>query len=515
MTEVPIAESIVLYTDASFYLDSKISGAGIHGYTFTPEPPKKGTGNPKAVPTVKGYWHPEMEVAAPKPEPAEGEEAVVNKNLKGGVEKVTPIEYLDIILGLGRKQSNNEAELASFSIALNWLISNEQYKNIVILTDSKFVQVGSNKMLEKWERSNWITGSGQPVKYRAQWEIVKAQLDKLKATRESVDIGWVKSGGGFIGNDIADKHAERGAALTRNEDEEPIIETKPAQGYWGIKTGAPRLLQYPRWYFSTAEEEFLVGEDKAVYYVGCHGTKDKEDELNGKPYADNFFGVVIAKRDPVLEMIRQLAIERDDSRRGAVCIGRLDSIFAAKSYKLSLDYKTRFMNVHHRRIDINDADGSPIVVEQTPIGLGLRMIDSVNTLRRALTNVLAGDSYYRVTDVTNILYEGEGTKASPTVLSKKVTQITKYIDLAVEFNLTRANEEASPFVGNIRLILGSDILSRNQMAALAGEVKSIKVVTWRESDTAGRYATLVEMNDGDIGLWARNKANIFLKGDRQ
>lgn len=491
MTDTQVATSIVLYTHASFYLEAKVSGAGIHGYTFIEELPKKGSGNPKAVPTAKGYLHPSFTA-----------------------EKVSIVEYVDLIHPSDCKLSNNEAELDAFNKALEWLIETPQYTTVLLVTASRFVGVGIEKMLAKWEQAKWVTGNGQPVKYRPLWESVRDNLAKLRTDR-TVVIETIKEGEGYLGHDVATKHSEKGAALTRNKDKVPVIELTPSQGYWGVKNNAPRLLQYPRWYFSTVEEDYLLEDGSAVYYVGCHGGKDKEDELNGKPYADNFFGVVICKTpDPVMEMIRKLAIDNDKHRRGAVCIGRLDSIFSAKGYKTSQTYGTRFMTIHRRKMDINDADGSPIVVEQTPIGLGLRMIDSVNTLRRALQNVLAGDPYYRSTDITNILYEGDGSKESPVKLASKITQVTKFIDLNVEFNLTKAKETPDPFTGTIRLILGHDVLSRNQMAALTSEVESIKVITWRESDVAGRYAVLVTMKNGDVGLWARSKANLFLKREK-
>ncbi|MNG00595.1 hypothetical protein D3C84_835370 [compost metagenome] len=130
-----------------------------------------------------------------------------------------------------------------------------------------------------------------------------------------------------------------------------------------------------------------------------------------------------------------------------------------------------------------------------------------------MKNIRNGDKYFVLTEITDLIYEDKDTKGNRK-LKPLVTQITKYIDVKPVFNLEKENAEPKPYEAKVRLILGSDIISRNQLAALGPDVKSVKVVTWRESDKVGRYATMVELENGDVGLWARFESNIHYAIDR-
>lgn len=488
MADQPMPEHAIIYVDAGFDLEpEKVSGMGVHGYTYLNELPKKGTGNPKALPSDNGYLF----------------EGIVGN-------RVTPVHYIDLISGTRDCGTNNEAELLAFLHGLKWLEENPQIKHCKMFSDSKMVTVGTTNHLAGWPEKNWLGRTGKPVPYRALWERVKPVWDALKERMELLTIEWIQSHSGFLGNETADQLATRGKVLGHRRDHEAVYHMKEAQGYWGSKNNAPRILQAPRWYFSTTDLEYNREDGSTLYYVGCHGTKDKEDDLPGKKYADNFFGVIRKKEaDPVLEALREAAIKKDPKRDGAILIGHLDTIFSPKSYKEFETFKTKFLYDKKARIDFLDAKKTSILVQLKPVGLGFRMISTLESLTRALDKVVAGDPYYRITDITDLLYEGQGDKKPTRKLKASLTQIVKYLDINAEFNLEKASNEPKPFNDKIRLILGNDILSRNQLAAIAEEIVSIKVVTWRESDLVGRYATLVELTTGDIGLWARTEANIY------
>lgn len=487
-TEPAVASSAILYCDGGFQPDSKISGWGVHGYTYLDEEPKKGTGNPKAVPTDKGYLFGER---------------IGNK--------VTVVEYVDIVAGKKDARSSNEVELYALLDAIKWLKDNPQITKVTILTDSRYVVQGTNDHLPTWPSNNWLNKRGDPVKYRPVWEKIAEIVTELKSYM-NFNLDWVKSHEGEPGNTAADTAAWKGKVMARNEDAEPLVRVNPAQGYWGIKNTAPRILQAPRWYSSTTDKDFRRADGSCIYYVGSHGSKDKEDDLYGKRYADNFLGVVrINDPDPVMEALRLNAISKDPRGRGAIVIGHLDTIFSPKTYKEISDYGTKFMYSNPRQIDLLDSRNNEILVELRPTGLGFRGVGQWKSLTRVLDEVEKGDPYYSVTDITDLLYEDAGGKKPTRKLKATINQIVKYIDFDVTFNLQKESDEAKPFIDKVRLILGGDILSRNQLAALAEDIKSVKVVTWRESDSVGRYATMIELTSGDVGVWARTEANIFYK----
>lgn len=488
-SEIVTASNVVLYCDGGFQPDTKICGWGVHGYIFTPDDPKKGTGNPKAVPTDNGYLFGER---------------VGNK--------VTVQQYVDIVAGKRDARSSNEVELHALIDALSWLKENPQLTKVLIMTDSRFVVQGTNDHLPTWPANKWLTKKGEPVKYRPAWEKVSELMTGFKEAGVEIKLDWVKSHEGEPGNTAADALAWKGKVLGTNNDATVITTVKEAQGYWGIKNTAPRILQAPRWYFSTVDTEYRLEDGSCVYCIGAHGTKDKEDDLWGKRYSDNFLGVVIVKDpDPVMECLRLNAISKDSKKRGAIIIGHLDTIFSPRIYKELGDYKTTFLYSDKKHLDLLTARKEEVLVELKSTGLAFRGVEQWRSLGKVLKEVRAGDPYYRLTDITDLLYEDQGAKKPVRKLKASINQIVKYMDFNVEFNLAKEKDEPNPFIDKVRLILGEDILSRNQLAALSEDVKSVKVVTWRESDNVGRYATLIELVSGDIGIWARTEANIYFR----
>lgn len=489
MSDQPVAKKAVLYPDGGYQLDKKNGGWGVHGYTYFDEEPKRGTGNPKAIPSDKGYIF---------------EDNVGNK--------VTVHQYVDMVGGGRDWGSNNEVEAVALIHAMQWLKDNPQITHALIRSDSKFAIQGTTEWLPKWEKRNWLTPRGEPVKYRPTWERVKELYDGLMSSMESLQINHVKGHSGDPGNTRADLLAGRGLVLGANGDERIFKTEKEAQGYWKVASQCPRILQAPRWYFYTGDVDGHKREDGShIYYVGCHGGKDKEDDLAGKPYADNFLGVVrMPEAEPVLEKMREAAFEKDPKRHGMLVIGHLDAIFSPKTYADLAEHGPTFLLSHRKRLDISDAKGVLLMTEQKPLGLGFRQVAMWESLSRHLDKLLGGTGSYRVTDLTDLLYEAQGKK-SVLKLKPKYTQITKFLDVDVEFNLEVSGDEPKPFVGNVRLILGGDLLTRNQLSAISEDVKSVKVVTWRESELVGRYATLVELNSGEVGLWARTEANLYYR----
>lgn len=481
----------IVYCDAGYLMHSRHAGWGVHAYIFLKEEPKRGTGNPKVVPTDEGYFF----------------------DGKGG-NKVTVTSYYDQTGGGTALASNNEAELFALYQALKWLESRPELLEVKIFSDSRFVVQGTTQWIEKWVKRGWVGSTGEGIKYRPLWEKVREVWNQTKDRCTLVQLEWIKGHNGHPGNDRADMLAGRGLALSKKNGEE-ITEEREPQGYWNPKSEVPRILQAPRWYFSTTEDDFVEEDTKQhVYYIGTHGTKDKEDDLPGKRYADNFLGVcLVGEPDHVMEALRKSAMDRDTVSRGRLMIGHLDTIFGTKVYNEVKNYGCKFLLDHQERLDTNLTDKTPVLIELTPVGLGFRKVSVWQSLRRALRNIRQGDGYYRLTEITDLIYEDKDAKGNRK-LKPLVTQITKYIDVKPVFNLEKENAEPKPYEAKVRLILGSDIISRNQLAALGPDVKSIKVVTWRESDKVGRYATMVELENGDVGLWARFESNIHYATDR-
>jgi ribonuclease HI len=106
------------------------------------------------------------------------------------------------LFGGERNTTNNRMELLAAISALEAL---KRPCEVVLYTDSKYVQNGISSWMAGWKRNGWRTSSKKPVKNQDLWQ----RLD-LAAGRHKVDWRWVKGHAGDPGNERADQLANRG-----------------------------------------------------------------------------------------------------------------------------------------------------------------------------------------------------------------------------------------------------------------------------------------------------------------
>jgi ribonuclease HI len=98
--------------------------------------------------------------------------------------------------------TNNRMELRAVIEALTAL---KRPCNVIVHTDSQYVQKGISEWIHGWKAKGWKTAARQPVKNADLWK----QLDKLASTHR-VDWRWVKGHAGHVENERADQLANRG-----------------------------------------------------------------------------------------------------------------------------------------------------------------------------------------------------------------------------------------------------------------------------------------------------------------
>ena len=104
------------------------------------------------------------------------------------------------LLGYERNTTNNRMELMA---AIQGIQATENdFKEIVVYTDSQYVCNGITQWVKKWKENGWKTASGKPVKNDDLW----LTLDQLCATH-CVKWEWVRGHSGNAGNDRADQLA--------------------------------------------------------------------------------------------------------------------------------------------------------------------------------------------------------------------------------------------------------------------------------------------------------------------
>lgn len=103
--------------------------------------------------------------------------------------------------------TNNRMELLAVIRALEALRGPSE---IVIHTDSQYVQKGITEWMRGWKARGWKTADRKPVKNADLW----AELDELQG-RHRIQWRWVRGHSGHPGNEAADALANRGVEEAR------------------------------------------------------------------------------------------------------------------------------------------------------------------------------------------------------------------------------------------------------------------------------------------------------------
>lgn len=96
--------------------------------------------------------------------------------------------------------TNNRMELMA---AIKGLQALKKPCDIVLITDSRYVQQGINEWVNGWIARGWKTASNQPVKNVELWKLLVAERDR----HLSIDWQWVKGHAGHPENERADELA--------------------------------------------------------------------------------------------------------------------------------------------------------------------------------------------------------------------------------------------------------------------------------------------------------------------
>jgi len=113
-------------------------------------------------------------------------------------------EHEKEIFGGERNTTNNRMELMAVIEALAALT---RPCDVVLHTDSQYVQKGISEWIHGWKARGWKTAAKEPVKNADLWQA----LDAAQA-RHKVEWRWVRGHAGHVGNERADQLANRGCA---------------------------------------------------------------------------------------------------------------------------------------------------------------------------------------------------------------------------------------------------------------------------------------------------------------
>lgn len=106
------------------------------------------------------------------------------------------------IFGGEPNTTNNRMELMAVIQALNAL---KRPCEVVVHTDSQYVQKGISEWIHGWKARGWKTSSKEPVKNADLWQALDATQQQ-----HQVEWRWVRGHNGHAGNERADQLANRG-----------------------------------------------------------------------------------------------------------------------------------------------------------------------------------------------------------------------------------------------------------------------------------------------------------------
>ncbi|WP_334186540.1 ribonuclease HI [Noviherbaspirillum sp.] len=113
-------------------------------------------------------------------------------------------EHKKELFGGERNTTNNRMELQAVIEALSVL---KRPCEVIVHTDSQYVQKGISEWIHGWKARGWKTASKEPVKNVDLWQA----LDAAQATH-TIQWRWVKGHAGHDGNERADALANMGVA---------------------------------------------------------------------------------------------------------------------------------------------------------------------------------------------------------------------------------------------------------------------------------------------------------------
>lgn len=109
-------------------------------------------------------------------------------------------EHSKEISGGEKDTTNNRMELKAVIEALRAV--KKSAADIVVYTDSKYVQHGISEWIHSWKKNGWKNAGKKPIKNADLWK----ELDE-EAAKHNIKWMWVRGHNGNKYNEIADKLA--------------------------------------------------------------------------------------------------------------------------------------------------------------------------------------------------------------------------------------------------------------------------------------------------------------------
>lgn len=505
-------DALILHTDGSCVPNPGDAGWGFHGFAYSVEPPKKGSGNPDYYVTDHGYVEKYMLDTHRKGENPfdkldqdrlkEGTMTILEAHMEAI--EVTPVFYVDSFGPLGTA-TNNAGEINGLIHALEFALR-EGIRTVRIYADSEYTIDGYNLGLPLWQRNNWYRRDGTEIKNKELWQ----HLWKLKAELKDYDVklSWLPGHSIFRGNQLADVNANLGKNMTLAGLTTHFEKKSEAQGYWKIaEVDRHPLMAHQKLFFNSDHAAHEPGR----YYMGAI---DKDIGLFGKRLSDTSYSVIQTKEpidsiESLIDYHCKMAGDVDET-----VIGHLNSFYKADVYQQFTEYGNFSLYQPNRfNNNLQSVDKQIVTEVVDPPKKSLEAILAINNVSQWLNAYLENKpeaERFTITDLTPHLYE------SSVVQKKKedvtVTKLHASIKPGVASITVDANFRDSSGQGIVLptiLSFGIDLSDRNGLKRIEDLSPKVTLLSWEETPGVFRYFTVIQAGD-DTGAYCGYYSNVRL-----
>jgi ribonuclease HI len=426
---------------------------------------------------------------------------------------VTPIKYIDFLGNQLDRSTNNVAEILAGLNVFRYA-EREGLRSIVLITDSTYTQDGLG-WCRGWIRNGWMTKAGTPVRNRELWETFYALHQKLLQDGVQIRIDWVKGHNDALGNvqaDILSRVASKSAYKGKYKEDYSVADAK---GYWKAEIERHPFMSTKRVLFNSVEEFNTPGTYFQV------DTGKVPDHLDGKRVTEACLSIVrMNTPDPHVEAVRRASFEMANGQNSIIRL-LMDRVFSKEVYPVLGEYGELSLYKGKNNLNVMFADQQPVAVEVDPTGLSMRSLNNFSMLGELLEKHLeitessedVIDNVYQLNshDITKTFFDTEEKQVKGETVLKYTLKAEYVVGFSQMFLDIQEPHEGSTVTLKVPLVLGSDILPRNNLKRLEGLSPEIKLITWRESPGSIRYATVIKTTEG-IGIWSNFHADkIFFK----
>lgn len=510
-------DAIILHSDGSCVPNPGQGGWGFHGFAFSNEPPKKGSGNPDYYVTNEGYVEKTMLDAFRKGKDPyekidftsmkEGTDTILDQHMLA--KEVTPLFYVDDF-GPAPKDhrglsTNNIGEIVGFTKALEFAIK-EDIRIIRIYADSQYTLDGWNKALKVWARNGWRRRDGMVIQNVEAWE----HLWKLKQQTEGWDIvaDWLPGHSIFLGNQLADMNANLGKNMTIAGLDKVMTDKQPAQGYWKVGEVDKHPLVCHQKLFFNADLQY---HESGRYYMGA---VDKDLGLFGKRLSDSAYSVIQLNKP--IESLESLIKHHSELSGGdnQMVVGHMSAFFKPTVYKQFTEYGTfSLYQINTWSDNLSSADKQLVTEVLDPPKKSLEAVLAMNNISMWLNEWLEQKpeaSRFTATDLTPHLYETsvvtkKNKDVSVTKLKASIIPGTGSISVDANYRDAQGAELVLPTI----LTFGVDLTDRNGLKRIEEQSPKVTLLTWEESPGVFRYFTVIQVED-DVGAYCGYYSNTRL-----